>query len=301
MKTYKVEKEDAGIRLDRWFKRHQPEVPHAMLSKLLRKGLVRVNGKKAEANFRPEEGDEIVIKALILTGENKPAPTPKAADAFTHSNYNFDDMILFENNDYVIINKPPGLASQGGSGIKYSVDDMIREISERYKLVHRLDKDTSGVLAIAKKTTAASKFSDLLKRKQMTKIYWALVKGVPEHYKGTIKLPLAKKGARMEKVEVDWEEGKTAITEYSVMETLTTRMSWLELLPITGRTHQLRVHCAAMGCPIIGDGKYGGSDAFVQGVSNSLHLHARRLIVPELGIDVTAELPKHMLPISPEA
>jgi 23S rRNA pseudouridine955/2504/2580 synthase len=238
---------------------------------------------------------------LILTGENRPAPTLKSTDAFEQSNWNFDDMVLWEDNDFILINKPPGLASQGGSGIKVSVDDLIRNISDRYKLVHRLDKDTSGVLAIAKKTTAAARFSELLKRKQMTKIYWALVKGVPEHRQGTINLPLAKKGARMEKVEVDYEEGKKAITEYSVMETLGMKMSWLELSPITGRTHQLRVHCAAMGCPIIGDGKYGGSEAFVQGVSNSLHLHARRLIVPELGIDVTAELPKHMKPIGPDA
>ena len=211
----------------------------------------------------------------------------------------FNKLIIFENNDYVIINKPPGLASQGGTGIKISVDDMIGAISERYKLIHRLDKDTSGVLAIAKKTTAAAHFSKLLQNKEVTKIYWALVRGVPPKMKGVIKLSLAKRGDKMEKVEVDDIDGKKAITEYTVLERLAKEMSWLELSPITGRTHQLRVHCAAIGCPIIGDGKYGGAEAFDKGMTNKLHLHARRLVVRELGIDVTAKLPEHMKAVEP--
>ena len=210
----------------------------------------------------------------------------------------FHKLVIFETNDYIIINKPSGLATQGGSGIKVSVDDMIRAVSERYKLVHRLDKDTSGVLVIAKKTTAAAKFSLLLQNKKVTKIYWALVHGRPQKDKGIIKLAIAKRGERMEKMEVD-EEGKKAVTEYTVMEHFANQLSWLELSPITGRTHQLRVHCAAIGCPIIGDGKYGGAVAFEKGLSDQLHLHARRIIVRELGIDVTAKLPEHMAQVAP--
>ena len=297
MKTYKVDKEDEGARLDRWFKRHQPQVPHSMLSKLLRKGLVRVNGKKVETNFRVNSGDEILVKALI--GENSANNSPNKARVKNYDPKDFWDMVIFENNDYIVINKPPGLATQGGRGISISVDDMIRAINDRYKLVHRLDKDTSGVLVIAKKTTAAAKFSSLIKSRKMSKIYWALVKGMPPKQKGVVRLALAKKGERMEKMEVDEVEGKTAISEYRVLEPLAGQMTWLELSPITGRTHQLRVHCAAIGCPIIGDGKYGGSNAYVQGVSNNLHLHARSLSVPELGINVVAELPKHMKPLAP--
>ena len=301
MKKYIIEKDDSGSRLDKWFKRELPEIPHAMLQKLLRKGLIRVNGKKVEANFRINSGDEVLLKVIPnIETQEKRGPTPRTETQNQNLAKDFAKLVIFENNDYIIINKPHGLASQGGRGITVSVDDMIHAVSERYKLVHRLDKDTSGVLAIAKKTTAAAKFSELLKNKKMSKIYWALVKGVPPKQKGTIRLALLKKGERAEKVEVDEENGKSAITEYAILEKLGNKLSWLELSPITGRTHQLRVHCASMDCPIIGDGKYGGADCFEKGLSNKLHLHARRLIVPELGIDITAPLPEHMKEIAPD-
>ena len=313
MQSFKVNEDNDGSRLDRWVKRFLPDVPHSMLNRMLRKGQMRVNGKKVEANHRLKKGDEIIIKGGLL-GEwetNKDGTGKKKRSRPRNENENaekapeeelvkeFEKLIIFENNDYVIINKPPGLASQGGSGIKISVDDMIGAVSERYKLIHRLDKDTSGVLAIAKKTTAAQQFSKLLQGKEVTKIYWALVRGIPPKQKGVIKLSLAKRGERMEKVEVDEADGKRSVTEYTVLERLAKEMSWLELSPITGRTHQLRVHCAAIGCPIIGDGKYGGAEAFDKGLANKLHLHARRLVVKQLGIDVTAKLPPHMKQIEP--
>jgi len=313
MQNFKVDEDNDGARLDRWTKRFLPDVPHSMLNRMLRKGQMRVNGKKVEANFRLKKGDEIVLKGGLLgewetnksgTGKKKRPKGERAEIDDVKADpqemiKDFEKLIIFENNDYVIINKPSGLPSQGGTGIKVSVDDMIGAVSERYKLVHRLDRDTSGVLAIAKKTTAAAAFSKLLQNKETTKIYWALVRGVPPKMKGVIKLSLAKRGDKMEKVEVDDADGKKSITEYTVIERLGKEMSWLELSPITGRTHQLRVHCAAIGCPIIGDGKYGGADAFDKGLSNKLHLHARRLVVKQLGIDVTAKLPPHMKSIEP--
>lgn len=312
MQNFKVDIDDSGARLDRWVKRYLPDVPHSMLQRMLRKGELRINGKKVEANHRIVTGDEIVIKSGLLgEWETKKEGQPRSPRSggsgekkeSQHSDEHliseFNKLILFENNDYVVINKPPGLASQGGRGITLSVDDMIQAVSERYKLVHRLDKDTSGVLAIAKKTTAASQFATLLNAKKITKIYWALVRGVPAKPKGVIKLPLIKRGEKMEKVEVDEVYGKKSVTEYTMIERLAFELSWLELSPITGRTHQLRVHCAAIGHPIIGDGKYGGTDSFEKGLSNKLHLHARRLYIQELGIDVTAPLPPHMKEIEP--
>ncbi len=302
MKEHKVSADDNGIRLDRWFKRHMPEVPHAMLQKYLRKGQVRVSGKKVEASHRIKTGDAVQIRdsGFATGGRPKQAHAPRQRRDDAKLEAEFNKLVIYEDKDYIIINKPSGLATQGGSGITVSVDDMIHSISERYKLVHRLDKDTSGVLAIAKKTTAAATFSAMLQRKDVTKIYWALVNGVPDQMKGIIKFSLAKKGAKMERVEVDEEEGKKARTEYTVLEKLPNKLTWLELSPITGRTHQLRVHCAAIGCPIVGDGKYGGSDAFIPGISKKLHLHARRLVVPELGIDITAGLPPHMRELEPD-
>lgn len=309
MQNFTVNSDNDGARLDRWAKRFLPDVPHSMLNRMLRKGQLRVNGKKAEANSRLKRGDEIVVKGGLLgdweanksgTGKRKSAAQVEQENNNKKNLINdFNKLIIFENADYVIINKPSGLPSQGGSGIKVSVDDMIRAVSDRYKLVHRLDRDTSGVLAIAKKTSAAQVFSKLLQSKEATKIYWALVRGIPPKQKGVIKFALAKRGDKMEKVEVDAEDGKKSITEYTVIERLGHEMSWLELSPITGRTHQLRVHCAAIGCPIIGDGKYGGKVAFEKGLSDKLHLHARRLVVKKLGIDVTAKLPEHMKSVEP--
>lgn len=298
MQSFKATDEDNDIRLDRWFKRYQPQYTHALLQKLLRKKLVRVNGKRAEANSRLKQGDEITIRDLGFgnhESDNKQSAKPQTP---THHDYDFDKMVIFENNDFIVINKPHGLASQGGTGIKISVDDIIRQQNERYKLVHRLDRETSGVMVIAKKTSAAAAFSKLIQAKEMTKIYWALVKGKPLQNKGIIKYSLLKKGEKQQKVEVD-EEGKKAVTEYTLLEDMAGRFSWLELVPITGRMHQLRVHCATIGCPIIGDGKYGGADAQVKGMERKLHLHARRIIIKELGIDATAPLPKHMEEYAP--
>lgn len=293
--------EDDGVRLDRWFKRYKPEVTHSLLQKFLRKGLVKVNRKKVETSYRVKVGDEILLKDVGFE-EREPQQYKMPVAVSDRDLKDFQNMVIFENNDYIIINKPPGLASQGGTGIKISVDDMIRNISERYKLVHRLDRDTSGVLVIGKKTSAAARLSEMLRGKEVNKIYWALVLGKPPQSEGTIRVPIMKKGNKdgtgLQKIEVD-DEGKMATTDYRILEDLGGKFTWLELRPITGRMHQLRVHCAHMGCPIIGDGKYGGADVQVKGFERKLHLHARRIIIDELNIDVTAKLPKHMEQFAP--
>ena len=284
-----VTEEDAGIRLDKWFKRNRPDYSHALLQKFLRKKDIKVNGKRSEANYRVQEGD--VIFAMDIVQQERKAK-PKSDKPITQDIVeDFKSWIIFENNDYLAINKPQGLASQGGSGITLSVDSIIREISPRYKLVHRLDKDTSGVLVIAKKTTAATKFGEALQAGEVNKTYLALVTGLPKPKSGYIDLPLLKKG-KIEKMGVD-EKGKKALTEYQVIENMGGKLSLLELKPITGRTHQLRAHCAAIGHPIIGDGKYGGQDAFLEGFRKKLYLHAKHIHVPSLEIEAEATVPSY--------
>jgi 23S rRNA pseudouridine955/2504/2580 synthase len=341
MSELRVVAADADIRLDRWFKRHRPDIPHGLLSKLLRKGDIRLDGKKAEANARVEEGQRITIREDAVPAVK--ATQPKKT-AYTVSDGDRELMrrsILFENDELFILNKPAGLAVQGGTGQSKSLDDMLFALGSRElgkpKLVHRLDQDTSGALAVAKTAKAAAKLADAFKRKETRKLYWALVAGCPLPLEGVIDLPMVKKAlgkdsrmesvaapyafdnkqrrnsrrqvgsrhrtetgrpdhARIEKMRIDAEEGKDAKTRYKVIEDLGGRFAWVELEPVTGRTHQLRVHMAAIGHPIVGDGKYGGKDAFIGGslgISGTLHLHARSLALPGLPT-VSAPLPTHM-------
>jgi 23S rRNA pseudouridine955/2504/2580 synthase len=329
---------DDDIRLDRWFKRYRPDIPHGLLSKLLRKGDIRLEGKKAEANTRVAQGQRLTIRdeAVPKRQENAPKQAYKVSEADAEL---MRSIVLFENNELFILNKPAGLAVQGGTGQSKSFDDMLFALGTRElgkpKLVHRLDQDTSGALAVAKTSKAAAKLAELFRHKEATKLYWALVVGCPLPPEGEIDLPMVKKvlgqhsrmesltekpqtrsrwsrrkphGARMtlengrpdleriEKVRIDAEEGKDAKTRYKVIEDLGGKYAWVELEPITGRTHQLRVHMAAIGHPIVGDGKYGGRDAFIGGsmdISGKLHLHARSLALPGLAV-VKAPLPPHM-------
>ena len=206
-----------------------------------------------------------------------------------------------------MLNKPPGLATQGGTGTHLHVDGLLDafagEDEPRPRLVHRLDKDTSGVLLVARTPGSAAFFSKRFSGRSAKKIYWALVVGVPEVADGTIDAPLAKQpGTGGEKMHVDTENGQAARTRYRVIDRAGNRAAWVELSPLTGRTHQLRVHMAAIGHPIVGDGKYGGQEAFLTGsISRKMHLHARRLVIDAPKdrsggggtLDVTAELPEH--------
>jgi len=294
-----------GMRLDRWFAAHYPALGHVRLQKLLRKGQVRVDGGRAKANTRLEDGQEVRIPPLPLADdhsqhETKPRP-PSADDArFVQG------LVIHRDADIIAINKPPALAVQGGSATTEHLDRLLDALKfdapERPRLVHRLDKDTSGVLLLARSREAAAKLGRSLKAHTARKLYWALVIGVPKVAEGQIKLALAKRGGRGDErvhpAEAGEPDAKPAITRYAVMERAGTRLSWLALMPVTGRTHQLRAHAAAFGHPIVGDGKYGGAEAHPGGeIARKLHLHARRIVIPHPRggtFDIWAPLPQHM-------
>jgi 23S rRNA pseudouridine955/2504/2580 synthase len=292
---------DATLRLDRWFKRHYPALAHGRLEKLLRTGRIRVDGKRAQAGDRVAPGQAILIPPL---GEMT-APAPRAPpQGRPGDEAMLRNAVLHRDAGVIVLNKPPGLAVQGGSGTERHLDgllDALRFGSDvRPRLVHRLDKETSGVLVIACTTAAAAFLTRAFREKTTRKIYWAIVVGLPKPTQGRIDLPLAKlPGREGERVRADAEEGKRAVTYYRMIDNAGTSASWLALLPVTGRTHQLRAHCAAIGTPILGDAKYGEAAAHLAGVpgSRKLHLHARSLSIPHpLGgtLSVIAPLPPHM-------
>jgi 23S rRNA pseudouridine955/2504/2580 synthase len=212
------------------------------------------------------------------------------------------EMVIAKGRDWYVLNKPPGLATQGGTKtvqhLDRLLDGLVNDEGQRPKLVHRLDKDTSGVLLVARSARAAGHFAKAFSGRTARKVYWALITGVPSADEGLIDAPLAKQpGTGGEKMHVDEENGLPSRTRYRLIERAGNRAAWVELQPLTGRTHQLRAHMAAIGHPIVGDAKYGGADAFLTGgISRKMHLHARRLKVDGLDgkpIDYTAELPGH--------
>jgi len=297
----KIDSDDDGVRLDRWFKRHYPGLTHARLEKLLRKGEVRLDGKRAKSADRLSTGQTLRLPPQVI--HDKVEVRPKSAPV--QSTRKLEDMILYMDKHLFVLNKPSGLATQGGSGLKEHVDGMLDQITfeknTRPKLVHRLDRDTSGVLLVARTTQSAAGLSRALAERNASKIYWALVKGVPKEKQGIIKGALAKDGVRGkdERMEIsESEDAKFALTEYAVMEQAGQEFSWIAARPITGRTHQIRVHLASLGTPIIGDFKYGGVESRGKGaVADKLHLHARSLDIarPDGGrLQVTAALPPHM-------
>ena len=299
--TVTIAAEDGTLRLDRWFRRHYPGLPHSRLEKLLRTGRIRVDGRRAHSGDRVAPGQAIQVPPF----ENVPVPASEgprqilAGDAAL-----LQDAVLYRDEFAIVLNKPPGLAVQGGSGTERHVDGLLDALrfdgAERPRLVHRLDRDTSGALVIARTGAAAAFLTRAFRDKAARKIYWAIVIGLPKPDEGRIGLPLAKTPGRGgERVRADPDDGKHAVTYYRVIETAGERAAWLALLPVTGRTHQLRAHCAAIGTPILGDGKYGAAAAHIAGVPGSrrLHLHAREIAIPhpQGGIlRVTAPLPPHM-------
>lgn len=312
VRQFTVGEDDDGIRLDRWFKRNLPQIGFATVSRWARTGQIRVDGKRA----KPE--DRLAIGQVLRVppgGEDAPTARKSAPRARTLSPEQIAEakaMVIRETPSAIVLNKPPGLATQGGSKTTKHVDGLLDAFVEdertpRPRLVHRLDKDTSGVLLIARTPGSAASFSKRFASRSARKVYWALVVGKPQLSEGMIDAPLAKQpGTGGEKMHIDEENGAAAKTRYRVVDSAGQRASWVELEPLTGRTHQLRVHMAAIGHPIVGDGKYGGPDSFLTGaVSRKMHLHARRLIItePKTGakddggsggkLDVTAELPPH--------
>jgi 23S rRNA pseudouridine955/2504/2580 synthase len=297
-----VTDEDDGIRLDRWFKRHYPQLTHARLEKLLRKGEVRLDGKRAKAADRIAAGQTLRLPPQVI--HDKAEAPPKQEPVKTARK--LEEMILYMDKHLFVLNKPSGLATQGGSGLKEHVDGMLGQLAyeknTRPKLVHRLDRDTSGVLLVARTAQAAAGLSRALAGRDASKIYWALVKGVPKQKHGMIKGALAKEGrpGKDERMVVsEEEEAKFALTEYAVMGEAGQEFAWVAARPVTGRTHQIRVHLASLGTPIVGDFKYGGAEARGRGaIADRLHLHARSLDIARpdgTRLAVTAPLPPHML------
>jgi 23S rRNA pseudouridine955/2504/2580 synthase len=307
-----VSSEEGDVRLDRWFKRRYPTLTHGRLEKLLRTGQVRVDGARAKANLRLQPGQVIRVPPL---GETAKGGTPgmKGAPLSERDAATIQKMVMYKDDDIIVLNKPHGIAVQGGSKTTRHIDGMLDGLKfgkeERPRLVHRLDRDTSGVLLIARTPKSAATLAKAFQSRDMEKIYWALVIGHPEHDAGTISAALSKKGGRgEERMEWDDEEGQSAVTDYRVVATAARRISWLELMPQTGRTHQLRAHCKLIGTPIIGDGKYSIlnpdpdqrvdlHEGLLAEVAERMCLHARSLSIPRPGrkvLTVTAPLPKHM-------
>jgi 23S rRNA pseudouridine955/2504/2580 synthase len=299
--TVTVDGKEGSLRLDRWFKRHYPGLGHGRLEKLLRTGRIRVDGKRARSGDRVEPGQAIRIPPLVEVAPpaRPPSPRPRPADEAM-----LQAAILHRDEAVIVLNKPSGLAVQGGTGTDRHLDALLDGLrfgnDERPRLVHRLDKETSGILVIARTAAAAAFMTRAFREKSTRKTYWAVVVGLPRPRQGRIDLALAKTpGPGGERVRPDTDEGRHAVTYYRVIESAGNRASWLALMPVTGRTHQLRAHCAAIGTPILGDRKYGEATAHIAGVPGPrrLHLHARALSVPhplDGTLQVTAPLPLHM-------
>ena len=306
VRQFTVDAEDDGIRLDRWFKRHLPDASFNIVSRWARTGQLRVDGKRAAPGDRIEQGQVIRVPPAEPVSEAAAAAAKPKVERKTLSEDEIafvNEIVIHRDPQAIVVNKPPGLATQGGTKTKTHLDGLLdgleNEAGQRPKLVHRLDKDTSGVLLLARTPRSAAFFSKAFSGRTARKVYWAVVMGVPSIDDGYIDLPIAKQpGTGGEKMHVDESEaGLPSRTRYRVLDQAGNRAAWVELQPMTGRTHQLRVHMEAIGHPIVGDGKYGGAEAFLTGnISRKLHLHARRLRIdhPDGGqIDITAELPQH--------
>ncbi len=309
VETLKVGPREAGLRLDRWFRLHFPDVTQGFLQKLLRTGQVRIDSRRAEANVRLEAGQQVRVPRMV----RDPAPAaPSVAPPPGLSKGDRDfisRMVLYEDEDVLVLNKPFGIAVQGGTGTKRHLDGLLAGMADHYgdrpRLVHRLDRDTTGVLLVAKHRDAAAKLGRIFQTRSAAKTYWALVKGVPRPPQGKIEAALVKAsgpdGDRVRKaLPGEQEQAMHATTHYSVIDRVGHKASWVSLKPVTGRQHQLRAHMALIGHPIVGDNKYEGDIAMpAENMEVKLHLHARRLIIPhprkgQPNLDITAPISGHM-------
>ena len=290
-----VSDDENGQRLDRFLQKHLKGVPFGLLQKLMRKGQIRVDSKRVKASTRLESGQSVRIPPM----EDR-APEEK----HRISEKDFDlikSIVIYDDGDIIALNKPAGLATQGGTNIKRHIDGMLDVLANkegvRPRLLHRLDKDTSGVLLLARSADIARQMGKIFEGRDIRKIYWALTVPAPEINEGEIRAPLIKAGGEgKEKMVVDVENGQNAITLFDVVDRAHKQLAFVAFWPRTGRTHQIRVHAAHMGNPILGDGKYGGQDAMIDGIEHirRVHLHARsiRFIHPKTNklIEIDAPL-----------
>src|SRR5450631_3850204 len=306
VQTVVVTADENNMRVDRFLEARFPGLSFSHIQRIVRKGELRVNGKRADSKDRIEEGQSIRIPPLKLDAP-KAAPG-SVSEAATKTLHALKDMILFEDADVMVLNKPAGLAVQGGSGITRNVDDMLEVMrdakGQKPRLVHRLDKDTAGCLLIAKTRFAATALTGSFRHRSARKIYWALVAGVPKPKQGRISTYLAKEESEDDtimRIAAHGDEGAShAVTYYAVVETSAQKLAWVSLKPVTGRTHQLRAHMAHIDHAIVGDPKYFNKENWELpgGLQKRLHLLARRIVIPHPRggvIDVTAPLPPHML------
>ena len=306
VQTVVVTPDETGMRVDRFLEARFPGLSFSHIQRIVRKGELRVNGKRVETKDRLEAGQSVRIPPLAL---EKPKEGPRASKVDDETRAFFASITLYEDDDVLVLNKPMGLAVQGGSGTVRHVDGLLAALTDakgqRPRLVHRLDKDTSGCLVIAKTRFAASALAKSFRSRDTRKVYWALVAGVPRVKQGRVSTYLAKgeddEGDSKMHVARHGDDGAThAVTYYSVVETAAQKLAWLSLKPVTGRTHQLRAHTAHIGHPIVGDPKYFDVENWELpgGIQKRLHLMARRIVIPHprsgKPIDVTAPLPPHM-------
>ncbi len=298
-----VEDDDDDIRLDRWFKRHFPDVSFGPLQRMMRKGEVRLDGKRVKGNERIFAGQTVRVpplgKAIADKGTESKPQAKKLSDKEIAE---VRSWVLYRDEKVIAINKPAGLPTQGGTGqtrhLDGLLDALIYDGKNRPRLVHRLDKDTSGVLLLGCTANAAAALAKSFQTKSTDKRYWALVKGVPKQREGRIMLLMDKVPIKGNERMVVTPDGKKSLTDYEVVDSAPPQAAWLALKPHTGRTHQLRLHCAEMGHPIVGDGKYGGADAYLTGsISRKLHLHSHTVCFPHPDggmMEISAPLPSHM-------
>jgi len=295
-----ITEDEADIRLDRWFRRHYPHLTQGALQKMCRTGQVRVDGGRVTAATRLMPGQ--VVRVPPMQAAEKPAPLPALDERLVRE---IRKMVIYEDAHLIVLDKPAGLPVQGGPGITRHIDmmlDGLRDGSEhRPRLVHRIDRDTSGLLLLARTPGVAAKLAASFRGRDVRKIYWAVVVGRPTPASGVIDQPLARLGAGSGAITVaadrNDEDAAHALSEYEVLDSAGRKLSWLALSPLTGRTHQLRVHCETLGTPILGDPRYGGAAAHMEGFADQLHLHARMLDFPHPAggrLTVTAALPPHM-------
>jgi 23S rRNA pseudouridine955/2504/2580 synthase len=296
-----VSSDEEGMRLDRWFAHHFPQLGFGRLQKLIRNGEVKVDKAKVETNTRLVAGQTVRIPPI------DDPETPKPVKVRSDDAEFLKGIILYEDDDIYVFNKPSGLAVQGGSGTFRHIDGMLKSLpnkkGEAPRLVHRLDRDTSGCLVVAKTHAAASHFGTVFRSRSARKIYWALVAGNPHPQQGEISCFLAKQsttdGEQVIVVKNGTPGAQHSTSYYSTTDTASRRFAWVTLKPVTGRTHQLRVHMAQLGTPIIGDPRYFNIENWqgAPGLGEGLHLHARRIAFPLRGgkrLDISAPLPPHM-------